>query len=72
VFIISEDLELVTSAKILGLTIRDDFKWHDHVENIVKKANERLFSIIQLKRANIPALDIVSFYKSCGTPESGI
>jgi hypothetical protein len=45
VCVYNEDLKLVTSTKILGLTIRHDFKWNDHVENIVKKANKRLFLI---------------------------
>jgi len=35
-------LELVTSAKYLGVTIQDDLKWNSHVANITKKANNTL------------------------------
>ena len=35
-------LELVTSAKYLGVTIQDDLKWNSHVTNITKKANNTL------------------------------
>ena len=46
-------LELVTHARILGLTISCDLKWNVHVSNIMKKANKRVHFIVQLKRANV-------------------
>ena len=44
----SGNLELVSHAKILGITISDNLKWNKHVAAIVKKANKRMFFIIQL------------------------
>ena len=35
-------LEAVTSAKYLGVTISDDLTWHQHIDNITKKANSTL------------------------------
>ena len=32
--------EVVTSAKILGMTITDDLKWNVHVANILLKASK--------------------------------
>ena len=35
-------LESVPSAKILGVTISEDLKWSEHINNITKKANQTL------------------------------
>ena len=36
------ELEHVTSAKYLGVTIQSDLKWNLHIDSIVKKANQML------------------------------
>ena len=59
---------LVRQAKILGVTVRDDLRWSTHIFNIIKKANKRVFFIVQLKRARIPAKEIVNFYCCCVRP----
>ena len=56
--------ETVNSAKVLGVTIRDDFKWNDHISNVTSKAAKRLYLLSQLKRAGICASDLVLFYCS--------
>ena len=35
---------------ILGITLSADLKWNSHVENIIKKANKRLYLIRMEKR----------------------
>ena len=60
--------ERVNSAKVLGITISDDFKWNDHIFNITSKAAKRLYLLRQLKRAGICASDLVLFY--CSTIRS--
>ena len=64
----SECLELVRHAKILGLTITDDLKWTKHVTEIIKKANKRIYFVVQLKRAKVPPKEIITFYCSCVRP----
>ena len=59
------NLEMINHIKILGLTISNDLKWNQHVNNIVKKANKRIYFIIQLKRAKIPPSEILLFYCTC-------
>ena len=53
---------------MLGVTIRDDFKWNDHISNVTSKAAKRLYLLSQLKRAGICASDLVLFY--CSTIRS--
>ena len=60
--------ESVNSAKVLGVTIRDDFKWNDHIFNVTSNAAKRLYLLSQLKRAGICASDLVLFY--CSTIRS--
>ena len=43
VIIEGKEVELVTSTKLLGLTIANDLTWNDHVTEITKKASKRLF-----------------------------
>ena len=45
--------------------ILDDLRWSTHIFNIIKKANKRVFFIVQLKRAKIPTKEIVNFYCCC-------
>jgi hypothetical protein len=58
----SKELELVSSAKVLGVIISSSLQWVDHVSEVIKKENKRLYFLILLKRANVPACDIVNFY----------
>ena len=60
-----KELELVSHAKILGLTVSSDLKWTVHVEKIVSKATKRLYLITQLKRAKVPIEDIIQIYCAC-------
>lgn len=59
---------LVRHAKILGVTISDDLRWSMHITGIIKKANKRIFFIVQLKRAKIPVKEIINFYCTCVRP----
>ena len=38
-----KQFEVVKSAKILGLTVRDDLKWNDHIDNVTVKASQRVY-----------------------------
>ena len=58
-------LERVTSIKSLGVTLRSDLKWNDHVNIITSKASKRLYLLKQLKRADVAKVELVKFYCSC-------
>ena len=53
VIIEGKEVELVTSTKLLGLTIANDLTWNNHVTEITKKASKRLYFLTQLKRAGV-------------------
>ena len=63
-----KEIEVVNHAKILGLTVSSDCKWKMHVDNILSKASKRLYLITQLKRARVPANEIIQIYCSCIRP----
>ena len=54
--------EIVKSAKILGVTVRNDLKWNDHVDNITAKASRRIYLLKQLKHAGIDRKSLIQFY----------
>ena len=39
----NKPIEVVTSVKRLGLTISNNLKWSDHIENVIKKGALRLY-----------------------------
>jgi hypothetical protein len=48
-----EILEVVDSAKILGLSISNNLKWNNHIGQIISKARKRLYFLSKLKRARV-------------------
>ena len=38
-------IELVASAKVLGLNVSGDLKWNCQINSIIKKAKKRLYSL---------------------------
>ena len=60
-------IELVTSAKILGLN-RSDLKWNYHIDSLIKKAKKRLYSLSQLKRSGLGTRELVQFFCTCIRP----
>ena len=55
-------LEVVSEIKLLGLTIRSDLKWTANTENIIKKANRRLWILRRLKNLGASQADLVEVY----------
>ena len=55
------EFERVSTAKVLGVTIRSDFKWKNHIDIITAKAAKRLYLLRQLKIAGIGISDLVQF-----------
>ena len=53
-----KEVELVSSSKLLGLTIANDLTWNFHVTEITKKASKRLYFLTQLKKAGVPKQDL--------------
>ena len=47
-------IERVTSFKLLGVWHQNDLKWNQHIEEITKKANKRLYFLRECRRANLP------------------
>lgn len=55
-------LEKVSSHKVLGLVIMDNVKWNNNINEIIAKASKRLHIIRVLKRAGVPANDLIHVY----------
>ncbi len=49
VIISAEKLPCVSKAKVLGLWVQNDLKWQTQVDEMLKKANHRLFILISMK-----------------------
>ena len=63
-----KELETVDKAKILGVTISGNLMWNNHLNESIKKANKHLYFLVLLRRARVPAEDIVNFYCTTKRP----
>ena len=61
-------LQVVSSAKILGVHVNSDLKWSTQVREILKKANSRLYMLKLLKHFNLPTDDLVPIYSGFVRP----
>ena len=61
-------LELVTSAKMLGMIISHDLKWNMHISELSRKCSSRLYFLRQLKRSGVVPSEVVLFYMTCIRP----
>ena len=68
--IANEPLKVVDSAKILGVNINDNLKWHTQVSQMVKKANGRLYMLKLLKHFNLPRDDLVTIFSGFVRPSA--
>ena len=60
IFILSE----VESFRFLGTIISQDLKWDNHIDSIVKKAQQRLYFLRQLRKFNLPQELLIQFYSA--------
>ena len=63
-----KQIEVVSSAKLLGVVVSDNLRCNAHVESICKKAATRLYFLKQQKRAKVPPKDMLLFYTTCIRP----
>ncbi len=54
----------VESFIFLGTTISQDLKWDNHIESIVKTAQQRLYFLCQLRNFNLPQELLKLFYSA--------
>ncbi len=54
----------VESFRFLGTTISQDLKWEIHIDSSVKKAQQRLYFLRQLRKFNLPQELLIQFYSS--------
>ena len=58
-----QSLETVSEAKLLGVYITNDLKWHKNTEEIVKKANKRMLLLRKASKFTSQISDLTTIYK---------
>ena len=61
-------IEPATSAKLLGVHINNKLTWDTNTDAITRKANQRVYFVVMLKRAGAPPEAICKFYTSVIRP----
>ncbi len=62
--IMNSTVTAVESFRSLGTTISQNLNWDNHIESIVKKAQQRLYFLHQLRRFNLPQELLIQFYST--------
>ncbi len=62
--IMDSTVAAVESFRFLGTTISQDLKWDNHIDSIVKKAQQRLYFLRQLRKFNLPQELLKQFYSA--------
>ncbi len=62
--IMNSTVTAVESFRLLGTTISQDLKWDNHIESIVKTAQQRLYVLRQLRKFNLPQVLLKQFYSA--------
>lgn len=50
---------------MVGITIRGDLKWNNHVDNSTVKGSQQIYLLKQLKHAGIDCISLIHFYCAC-------
>ncbi|KAK3555028.1 hypothetical protein QTP86_005693 [Hemibagrus guttatus] len=62
--IMNSTVPTVESFRFLGTTISQDLKWDTHIDSIIKKAQQRLYFLRQLRKFNLPQELLTHFYSA--------
>uniref|UniRef100_A0A8C2FB16 Reverse transcriptase domain-containing protein n=1 Tax=Cyprinus carpio TaxID=7962 RepID=A0A8C2FB16_CYPCA len=62
--IMNSTVTAVESFRVLGTTISQDLKWDIYIDSIVKKAQQRLYFLHQLRKFNLPQELLKQFYSN--------
>ncbi|KAK3526696.1 hypothetical protein QTP70_031877, partial [Hemibagrus guttatus] len=62
--IMNSTVPTVASFRFLGTTISQDLKWDTHIDSTIKKAQQRLYFLRQLRKFNLPQELLIHFYSA--------
>ncbi len=62
--IMSSTVTAVESFRFLSTTIYQVLKWDNHINSIVKKAQQRLYFLLRLRKFNLPQELLKQFYSA--------
>ncbi|KAK3516292.1 hypothetical protein QTP70_009422 [Hemibagrus guttatus] len=62
--IMNSTVPTVESFRFLGTTISQDLKWDTHIDATIKKAQQRLYFLRQLRKFNLPQELLTQFYSA--------
>ncbi|KAK3525134.1 hypothetical protein QTP86_017771, partial [Hemibagrus guttatus] len=62
--IMNSTVPTVASFRFLGTTISQDLKWDTHIDATIKKAQQRLYFLRQLRKFNLPQELLIHFFSA--------
>ena len=60
--ILNSTVSAVETFRFLGSTISQDLKWTSNTDKIIKKAQQRMYFLRQLRKFNLPQELLIQFY----------
>ena len=62
-YVSNVQLPIVSSVKLLGITLQSNLKWNSHITEIIKKVNKKLFMLRKLKVTGLNTDELIIIYK---------
>ena len=60
--ILNSTVSAVESFRFLGSTISQNLKWEPNINTVIKKAQQRMYFLRQLRKHNMPQELLIQFY----------
>ena len=57
------ELEVVSSVKLLGVTIQNNLKWDQQVQKLITNGSRRLYILSRLRKNGVKPNDLILIYK---------
>ena len=64
VTLLNSSVSVVETFRFLGSTISQDLKWTPNIDSVIKKAQQRLYFLRQLRKFNLPLELLIQFYSA--------
>ena len=67
-YIGNQTVERISSYKLLGVVINENWKWNCHVDYITAKASKKLYALRSLKRTGVQEQDMLKVFRNSVGP----
>ena len=66
------EIEVVEETRLLGVVVRSDLTWSSNTDDVVKRANNKLWCLRRLKNRGVETSDLLDVYTETSQEHTGV